>query len=140
MEANYAAALARLPEEDAVRMRAAQLAWITYRGMMCEVEAGVHARRLGRADDALRLPDARVTEARARGTALDFTEVSDERDEGGRIIGQVIRRTTKKDKTHVRYLRDEQCEGPDAVAAELLQGHGGGWRARRRSARHRAAR
>lgn len=65
MEANYAAALARLPEEDAVRMRAGQLAWITYRGMMCEVEAG--AMRGGSGEPMMRYGClARVTEARAR--------------------------------------------------------------------------
>jgi uncharacterized protein YecT (DUF1311 family) len=41
MEAAYADVLARLPEEDEVNMRAGHLAWITYRQMMCDVEAGM---------------------------------------------------------------------------------------------------
>jgi uncharacterized protein YecT (DUF1311 family) len=65
MQANYAATLARLPEEEAVTMRAGQLAWITYRDMTCEVEAG--AMRGGSGEPMLRFGClARITEARAR--------------------------------------------------------------------------
>jgi len=41
MEAEYASVLARLPAEEEVSMRAGHLAWITYRQMMCDVEAGM---------------------------------------------------------------------------------------------------
>ncbi|MGP1358617.1 lysozyme inhibitor LprI family protein [Roseicyclus sp.] len=36
----YAAALAVLPEEDRTALRAAQLAWTTFRAQACHVEAG----------------------------------------------------------------------------------------------------
>lgn len=65
MQAAYDAALARLPEEDAVRMRAGQLAWITYREMMCEVAAGYM--RGGSGEPMMRFGClARMTEARAQ--------------------------------------------------------------------------
>jgi hypothetical protein len=51
-------------------MRAGHLAWITYRDMMCEVEAGRHARRLGRTD-AARLPAC----ADHRGAPQELQEV-----------------------------------------------------------------
>jgi uncharacterized protein YecT (DUF1311 family) len=65
MQTAYAVVLSRLPEEDEVRMRAGQLAWITYRDMTCEVEAG--AMRGGSGEPMLRFGClARITEARAR--------------------------------------------------------------------------
>lgn len=65
MQANYTAVLARLPEEEAVRMRAAQLAWVTYRGMTCEIAAG--EMRGGSGEPMMRFGClARMTEARAQ--------------------------------------------------------------------------
>ncbi|WP_262879416.1 lysozyme inhibitor LprI family protein [Roseicyclus sediminis] len=68
MERAYAAVLARLPEEDEVRMRAAQLAWVTYRDLTCEVEAG--EMRGGSGEAMLRNGClARLTERRAQDLA-----------------------------------------------------------------------
>lgn len=65
MERHYAAALARLGEEDEARMRAGQLAFVTYRDMVCEVEAGMM--RGGSGEPMMRLDClGRLTERRAR--------------------------------------------------------------------------
>lgn len=64
MERHYARALAGLGEEDEARMRAGQLAFVTYRDMTCEVEAG--AMRGGSGEAMLRLGClGRLTERRA---------------------------------------------------------------------------
>jgi uncharacterized protein YecT (DUF1311 family) len=65
MERHYASALARLSETDEMHMRAGQLAFVTYRDMICEVEAG--AMRGGSGEPMMRLQClGRLTERRAR--------------------------------------------------------------------------
>jgi len=65
MARHYAAALSALSEEDEMHMRAGQLAFVTYRDMTCEVEAGLM--RGGSGEAMMRFSClSRLTEARAR--------------------------------------------------------------------------
>jgi uncharacterized protein YecT (DUF1311 family) len=65
VQAAYTAAVARVGRADAVALAAAQDAWITYRSMMCAVEAGFM--RGGSGEQMLRFGCmTRITEARLR--------------------------------------------------------------------------